>query len=171
MQSNIDSLRVLSLLWVARVIRIFRVGRVTRMLRVVRHVVPLQRLFSTFMFSMPALVNIISFMAIIYYLFAVLATEAYGHPGVYPTVSDTHEANCEQLFTSVSYSMLTLFRAGTFDNWVTMMNACYMRGSAAICLYVALCMRVLVSGSPLWWCGDGCRDGCRDGYCVCVGFV
>ena len=135
MTTRLSELRVLSLLWVARVIRIFRVGRVTRMLRVVRHVAPLQRLFSTFLFSIPAITNISFFMFILYYIFGSVATEVYGRPGVYSVVSDTREANCADLFETVPVSLLTLLRVGTFDNWVTMMSACFIVKSPAVCTY------------------------------------
>ena len=103
------------------------------MLRVVRHVAALQRLFSTFLYSLPALANISFFMFILYYIFGALATESYGIPDVYPVVSSTYEANCQRLFASVPSSILTLLRAGMFDNWLTMMNACYIKGSPALC--------------------------------------
>jgi len=101
------------------VIRIFRVARVFRL---IKGIPTLQNLFDTLVMSMSALWNVSSFILVVYFIFAVAATEFFGRVQFDPDYL-TKFSN----FRHVAVSMLTLFRVSTADDWTRISVGCALR--------------------------------------------
>ncbi len=84
---------------------VFRALRILRVLRLITVVPSLRRVVTGFIGALPGMGSIVLLIALIYYVFAVIATKLYG-------------ADYPQLFGSIGTSLFTLFTVMTLEGWV-----------------------------------------------------
>jgi hypothetical protein len=97
-------------------IRIFRVARIFRLIPKAKS---LRTLFQTLLYSMPALVNVGSVLALFFFIFAVMGMNLFGK--IVPTDGElSRYAKFEDFPTAV----LTLFRMSTGEAWNGIMHDC-----------------------------------------------
>lgn len=83
---------------------VLRALRILRVLRLLTIVPSLRKVTAGLVSAMPGMGSIAGLLAIVFYVFAVMATKLYG---------DTNP----ELFGTLGQSAYTLFQAMTFDNW------------------------------------------------------
>ena len=93
-------------------LNVIRLFRICRLFRLVKRFKRLSQLFETLMAASPAMVNIGMFLAVIFYLFAVIAVALFGHIVHSDDGLDDH-AN----FENFGNALLTLYRLATADGW------------------------------------------------------
>jgi len=100
-----------------RVLRVLRILRVLRLLKDKRFK-GLKDLLMTLVLSAPALVNVVSLLGLLIFMYAVLGVQLF----TYVIRGDmlTEDRN----FESFGNALLLLFQALTGDDWAAMMNAC-----------------------------------------------
>ena len=100
-----------------RVLRVLRILRVLRLLKDKRFK-GLKDLLMTLVLSAPALVNVVSLLGLLTFMYAVLGMQLF----TYVIRGDmlTEDRN----FESFGNALLLLFQALTGDDWAAMMNAC-----------------------------------------------
>ena len=84
---------------------VLRALRVLRVLRLITGIPTLRRVVSGLLAAMPGMVSIVFLIGILYYVFAVMATNLYG-------------ADFPPLFGTLGASLFTLFTVMTLEGWV-----------------------------------------------------
>jgi voltage-gated sodium channel len=84
---------------------VLRALRVLRVLRLITGIPTLRRVVSGLLAAMPGMVSIVFLIGILYYVFAVMATNLYG-------------ADFPALFGTLGASLFTLFTVMTLEGWV-----------------------------------------------------
>jgi voltage-gated sodium channel len=84
---------------------VLRALRVLRVLRLITGIPTLRRVVSGLLAAMPGMVSIVFLIGILYYVFAVMATNLYG-------------ADFPNLFGTLGASLFTLFTVMTLEGWV-----------------------------------------------------
>ena len=87
------------------VLRVLRVFRVMRLMSVVPQ---MRRVVSALLLAIPGMASIIGVLAILFYVFAILATEIFG---------SNPSPEMQTLFGSLSSSLYTLFQVMTLEGW------------------------------------------------------
>ena len=100
-----------------RVLRVLRILRVLRLLKDKRFK-GLKGLLMTLVLSAPALVNVVSLLGLLIFMYAVLGMQLFTY--VIRGEMLTEDRN----FESFGNALLLLFQALTGDDWAAMMNAC-----------------------------------------------
>ena len=95
-------------------IRALRIGRI---LKLFRNLKSLQVIFSTFVTTLPALMNVGTLMFLILYIFAVIGMNLFAK------IKLTGPMHRWLNFQTVPNSVLTLLRAATGENWNDLMYA------------------------------------------------
>ena len=109
---------------------LFRVLRVARIAKLVKSDKGLRALFQTLISSIPALMNVGSLLLLLFFVFAVMGMNLFGEACVQIRGSGdggrfiTNYNN----FESFGYSMLTLFRCLTGEDWNAVMQEIYDEG-------------------------------------------
>jgi voltage-gated sodium channel len=87
------------------IMRVFRVFRILRLMSVVPQ---MRRVVSALFHAIPGMASIMGVLVILFYVFAVLATEVFGaHPS----------ADMQALFGTLPKSIYTLFQVMTLEGW------------------------------------------------------
>ena len=105
---------------------LFRIMRVARMAKLLKTDKGLRALFQTLISSIAALMNVGSLLVLLFFVFAVMGMNLFSEAdrdGEFIT----HYNN----FESFGYSMLTLFRCLTGEDWNAIMQALYDQGFVA----------------------------------------
>ena len=97
-------------------VNVFRVFRFARIFRLIPKAKGLQRLFRTLYFSMPALGNVGSVLALFFFIYAVMGMSLFG------TVKFQGTLNRHANFRNFFSSMLVLFRMTTGESWNGIMH-------------------------------------------------
>ena len=97
------------------ILRVFRVFRIMRMLVLVRRARSVRVLLETLWYSLPSLVNIGTFLLLIFFMYAVLGNQLFGK--IKRTYGMTENVNFENFGTS----FLFLIQLVTLDNWGVIM--------------------------------------------------
>lgn len=129
-------------------LNLLRVLRVARAFRLIPKAKGLRTLFNTLLQSLPALSNVTGVVAIIYFIYAILGMNLFGH------VVETSGLNRHVNFYDFPTSMLLLVRMTTGENWNTVMHSTMVRKK---------CLSVADPTSPLFGrlfdLGDARLDG------------
>lgn len=113
---NVQQLKMLRL--GPQLIRILRVLRVSRFIRIAKSMKNLQNQISTLIYSLPAVLNVLSLLILVMFIYAVLGSFLYN--GI-----DSGEIINEWFnFNNFGMSMLTLVRIATGEDWNRFMNDC-----------------------------------------------
>ncbi|CAG9463932.1 unnamed protein product [Pedinophyceae sp. YPF-701] len=97
-------------------VRTMRVLRLTRMLRLIRRVRGLNEMFYTLYLSLPAFGNVGAFLLLLFFMYAYVGVLLFGESPRTPSINE--HAN----FSDFGRAMITLFRASTNDEWVSIMS-------------------------------------------------
>lgn len=121
---------------VLRVLRIFRVFRILRAFRIFKAAKGLQEIISTLVDSLPAIVNLFTMLALLFFVYSVLGVQLFGNicvdgeqslPGfkaVRCMLTDPERLlDSHANFGNVPISLLTLFRISTGDAWGEVLSA------------------------------------------------
>jgi len=108
------------------VLRALRMLRVAKLIKSMRG---LRSLLTTLFFSLPALGNVGLLLLLTVFIFAVLGMNLFGKLAFDPDGYLTPINN----FSTVSKSMLLLFRVLTFDDWRGIMAACLVTEDSGFC--------------------------------------
>ena len=87
---------------------IIRALRIFRVLRLVSVVPQMRRVISALLVSIPGMASIVGVLLIIFYVYAVLATQLFGH---------NPDPHMHELFGTIGASMYTLFQIMTLEGW------------------------------------------------------
>eukprot|EP01028_Stygiella_incarcerata_P002064 TRINITY_DN1385_c0_g1_i6.p1 TRINITY_DN1385_c0_g1~~TRINITY_DN1385_c0_g1_i6.p1 ORF type:complete len:1121 (-),score=310.44 TRINITY_DN1385_c0_g1_i6:71-3433(-) len=90
-----------------------RVVRVIRIFRIVKSARGLMTVFHTFLYSMPALINVGSLLGLLFFMYAVLGVSIFGKVKPHKPLALNHRAN----FHHFGYAMLMLIRVTTGEAW------------------------------------------------------
>jgi len=93
---------------ITTVIRTFRIGRIFRL---VNGAESLNQLFNTLLLTIPGLVNIGMLLALLYFIFSVMAVQLFA------TVGFNGDYNHDANFRTFGTSFMTLLRFSTGENW------------------------------------------------------
>ncbi|RHZ38551.1 hypothetical protein DYB31_009529 [Aphanomyces astaci] len=93
----------------ATVIRVFRVGRA---LRLIKKAKIMKNLFDTLIVSLPAVVNVVSLLSLLYYIFAAVAVQLFAK-----TAFNNSMVNENQNFQNFWTAFQTLIGFSTGENW------------------------------------------------------
>jgi hypothetical protein len=96
------------------VIRAFRIGR---MLKLFRRFKSLKIIFQTFLVSLPALANVGSLLLLLLYIYSILGMFLFAG------VKQNYPLDDNLNFKNIGYSMLTMIRVSTGENWHEIMHA------------------------------------------------
>lgn len=115
---------------VLRILRIFRVFRILRAFRIFKAAKGLQEIISTLADSLPAIGNLFSMLALLFFVYSVLGVQLFGRicvdgeqslPGMHAVrcllTDERNLLDRHSNFLSVPISLLTLFRVSTGDAW------------------------------------------------------
>jgi len=115
---------------VLRILRIFRIFRILRAFRIFKSLKGLQQIVMTLASSLPAIMNLFSFLLLLFFIYSILGVMVFGamckdgdqgFEGLYAVrcmlspedlLLDPHAT-----FETVAWSLLTLFRVATGDAW------------------------------------------------------
>ena len=100
-------------------LRVFRIFRVLRILRLVKRLRQLRILVNTLMISVPSLINIVGFMLLLFFIFAVLAVQLFSKVRRGVVLDDRH-INFHDFLSAIQL----LFRVTTGDGWNVVMHDC-----------------------------------------------
>eukprot|EP00755_Sulcionema_specki_P032695 Sspe_Gene.19890::Locus_7276_Transcript_1_1_Confidence_1.000_Length_6714::g.19890::m.19890/K04854/CACNA1G; voltage-dependent calcium channel T type alpha-1G len=107
------------------IVQLLRVGRI---LRLVRHFKGLKKLLLTLYYSIPALINVGSLLALVFFIYGIMAMVFFER--VRKVYFDDNYLNEHVNFDTFPRSVLSLYRVATFDNWRRVMVACLLRPPA-----------------------------------------
>ncbi|CAK4097447.1 unnamed protein product [Aphanomyces euteiches] len=93
----------------ATVVRVFRVGRA---LRLIKKAKIMKNLFDTLIVSLPAVMNVVSLLSLLYYIFAAVAVQLFAK-----TAFDDNMINENQNFRNFWMAFQTLIGFSTGENW------------------------------------------------------
>ncbi|RHY17551.1 hypothetical protein DYB32_010499 [Aphanomyces invadans] len=93
----------------ATVIRVFRVGRA---LRLIKKAKIMKNLFDTLIVSLPAVINVVSLLSLLYYIFAAVAVQLFAKTGFNGSM-----VNENQNFQNFWTAFQTLIGFSTGENW------------------------------------------------------
>lgn len=96
------------------VIRAFRIGRIFKLFR---HLKSLNIIFQTLLISLPAMTNVGGLLLLLLYIYSIVAMFLFAE------IKDNYPLNGNIKFDSIGYSLLTMFRASTGENWHEVMHA------------------------------------------------
>ena len=96
------------------VIRAFRIGR---MLKLFRRFKSLKIIFQTFLVSLPALANVGSLLFLLLYIYSILGMFLFAE------VKQNYPLDDNVNFTNIGYSLLTMMRVSTGENWHEIMHS------------------------------------------------
>ena len=96
------------------VIRAFRIGR---MLKLFRRFKSLKIIFQTFLVSLPALANVGSLLFLLLYIYSILGMFLFAE------VKQNYPLDDNLSFRNIGYSLLTMIRVSTGENWHEIMHA------------------------------------------------
>eukprot|EP00899_Mesostigma_viride_P006469 jgi/Mesvir1/15823/Mv03377-RA.1 len=100
---------------------LFRIFRIARLFRMVRYLSGLRMLLTTLIISAPTLANTLGLLAVLFFVFAVLGMQLFGR--VKPGETLDEHSN----FKNFGYSILTLLRMVTGENWNGIMYDCMVQ--------------------------------------------
>ena len=95
------------------VIRAFRIGR---MLKLFRRFKSLKIIFQTFLVSLPALANVGSLLFLLLYIYSILGMFLFAE------IMPNYPLDTNLNFRSIGYSLLTMIRVSTGENWHEIMH-------------------------------------------------
>lgn len=107
-----------------QLIRIIRVFRVSRLVRLFKSLSMLKNLIDVIGFSLPAILNVMSLLLLIFYIYAVLGVNLF-----YSVNSGIIIGNYVN-FSNFGNAMITLFRCSTGEDWYNIMKDCSSNGSS-----------------------------------------
>lgn len=87
---------------------VMRVLRVFRVMRLISVVPQMRRVVSALLLAIPGMASIIGVLAILFYVFAILATEIFGA---------SSDPQVQALFGTLSASLYSLFQVMTLEGW------------------------------------------------------
>ncbi|KAF0692597.1 Aste57867_16338 [Aphanomyces stellatus] len=93
----------------ATVVRVFRIGRA---LRLIKQAKIMKNLFDTLIVSLPAVVNVMSLLMLLYYIFAAVAVQLFAKVGL-----DDQMLTTTQNFQTFWVAFQTLIGFSTGENW------------------------------------------------------
>lgn len=96
------------------VIRAFRIGR---MLKLFRRFKSLKIIFQTFLVSLPALANVGSLLFLLMYIYSILGIFLFAE------VKQNYPLDENLNFKNIGYSLLTMMRVSTGENWHEIMHS------------------------------------------------
>eukprot|EP00580_Thalassiosira_gravida_P014264 CAMPEP_0201685176 /NCGR_PEP_ID=MMETSP0494-20130426/53021_1 /ASSEMBLY_ACC=CAM_ASM_000839 /TAXON_ID=420259 /ORGANISM="Thalassiosira gravida, Strain GMp14c1" /LENGTH=688 /DNA_ID=CAMNT_0048169005 /DNA_START=668 /DNA_END=2734 /DNA_ORIENTATION=- len=99
---------------ISSLISLIRMGRLIRLIRLVKQ---LRAPFNTMVSVLPGMVNIISLLLLLFFVYAVCGVQLYG------TIALQGELNEQANFRSVGNAMLLLLRFSTGEGWMSVMYA------------------------------------------------
>jgi hypothetical protein len=106
-----------------RTIRVFRVSRLVRLFKSLRM---LKNLIDVIGFSLPAILNVMSLLLLIFYIYAVLGVN------LFYTITSGQIIGKYVNFSNFGNAMITLFRCSTGEDWYNIMRDCSLGSSTAI---------------------------------------
>ncbi|KAH9101797.1 hypothetical protein AeMF1_021502 [Aphanomyces euteiches] len=96
----------------ASITRVFRVFRVGRAIRLIKKAKVMKSLFDTLIVSLPAVLNVVSLLSLLYYIFAAVAVQLFAK-----TAFDNDMINENQNFRNFWMAFQTLIGFSTGENW------------------------------------------------------
>jgi hypothetical protein len=96
---------------------VIRAFRICRMLKLFRRLKSLKIIFQTFMVTLPALVNVGSLLFLLLYIYSILGVFLFAE------VKFNYPLNENLKFSNLGYSLLTMIRVSTGENWHELMHA------------------------------------------------
>lgn len=102
-----------------QIIRIFRVLRVTRMFKLIKKFKGLQKLIEALILVMPSILNVGTLYLLIFFIYAIIGVFLYKDVTTGIVVDEYNN------FENVFFSIVTLFRMVTGENWWIIMFDCY----------------------------------------------
>ena len=144
---------------VADVLRTFRVLRVFRL---IPNIKGLRSLFTTLVFSLPALLNVGSVLLLVYFMFAVLGMNLFGHLKQDGQCLERH-FNFEDFPTA----MLVLARMSTGENWNCIMHSTFVLQS---CYRLTVPPQAVVASSGSSLNVSQLYPGCLPGSSACPAY-
>eukprot|EP01062_Namystynia_karyoxenos_P043991 TRINITY_DN32275_c0_g1_i2.p1 TRINITY_DN32275_c0_g1~~TRINITY_DN32275_c0_g1_i2.p1 ORF type:complete len:2670 (+),score=690.86 TRINITY_DN32275_c0_g1_i2:91-8010(+) len=108
------------------VVQLLRIGRI---MRLVRHLKGLKKLLLTLYYSLPALFNIGSLMALVFFIFGVMAVVFFEGVRRVPHSGGTNSAYYTEHmnFENFPWAVVSLYRVACFDNWRRVVSVSCMR--------------------------------------------
>ncbi len=91
--------------------RVFRVLRVSRLFKLVKKFENLQKIINVLIFSLPALFNVGALLCLVYFIYAILGTFLFQNVALGEVIDENFN------FKNFSYSLITLFRSSTGEDW------------------------------------------------------
>lgn len=113
---NLQQLRLLRI--GPQLIRILRVLRVSRFIRIAKSMKNLQNQIFTLIYSLPAVLNVLSLLVLVLFIYAILGSFLFGN------VTSGEVINEWFNFKNFGMSILTLIRIATGEDWNSFMYDC-----------------------------------------------
>eukprot|EP01060_Flectonema_neradi_P021252 TRINITY_DN2879_c0_g1_i1.p1 TRINITY_DN2879_c0_g1~~TRINITY_DN2879_c0_g1_i1.p1 ORF type:complete len:2846 (+),score=449.60 TRINITY_DN2879_c0_g1_i1:87-8624(+) len=104
------------------IMQLFRLGRIFRLVRQFRG---LKKLLLTLYYSFPAIVNVGSLLALVFFIYGIMAMSFF--EGIRRVPYNDSYLNDHYNFDTFPIAILTLYRVATFDNWRQVLRACLIQ--------------------------------------------
>ena len=116
-------------------LRVMRILRILRILRLLKGAKQLRDLILTMMLSFPSLLNVVSLLCLILFIYAVLGVSLFTFVAHGDPVLDHHGGiNVQRNFDTFGNAVLVLLQCLTSDGWSTVMADAMMREADGRCL-------------------------------------
>ena len=96
---------------------VIRAFRIARLLKLGRRLKSLKMILQTFLITLPALVNVSLLLGLLLYIYSILAMFMFSE------VKKNYPLDTNLNFDNIGYSLLTMFRVATGENWHELMFA------------------------------------------------
>merc|ERR1719230_1711608 len=94
-----------------------RIFRLFRFVRVIRKNKTLNEMWETFVTAFPSLINAFTLISLVFFVYGVLAVKLFAKTGL------NDDLNSHAHFQNLAFSLLTLFRFSTGENWNGFMHS------------------------------------------------